>query len=74
MTLQQYYAKSTFVSSKPSVMVALSRAGLPKIIPFHHRHIIMQRNERSNQLVKVSLSWFSISIYTYSSETQSEYV
>lgn len=55
-------------------MVALSRAGLPKIIPFHHRHIIMQRNERSNQLVKVSLSWFSISIYTYSSETQSEYV
>ena len=38
----------------------LHRAGLPRIIPVHHRHIIMQRNERSDYLVRMSLSWFSI--------------
>lgn len=58
--LQQYYAESKFKGSTPAVKVCLSRAGLPTIIPVHHRHIIMRRGERGDKLVKLYLSWFSI--------------
>ncbi|KAG6467704.1 hypothetical protein ZIOFF_074442 (mitochondrion) [Zingiber officinale] len=47
VALQQYYAASILKDSNPSVMVELSRAGLPTIIPVHHRHLISQRNDRT---------------------------
>ena len=40
--------------------MSLSRAGIPTIIPKHHRFIIMKRGDRGNRLVKIYLSWFSI--------------
>lgn len=64
MTLQRVWSKSTIlllIDTSPSVMVSLSR-GAP-IIPSHHRHIILDLNERSDRLGQVSLSWFSLSNY-----------
>lgn len=59
VALQQYYAESQR-NSNPSVMVELSRSGIPTIIPVHHRHIIIKLNARSDYLVKMYLSWFSL--------------
>lgn len=57
--LCRFYGKDTNITiSGPKVK--LNRKGLPVIIPFHHRHIIMSRNERADYLVKLYLSWFSI--------------
>lgn len=53
-----YGMDSNITISGPKVK--LNRKGLPVIIPFHHRHIIMSRNERADYLVKLYLSWFSI--------------
>lgn len=58
--LLRYYGGDSRGRHGLSVYVGLSRAGLPKIIPSHHRNIIMKRNERSDQLVKLYLSWFSL--------------
>ena len=52
--LQQYYAGSVITVGKSAVNVSLSRAGIPTIIPKHHRFIIMKRGDRGNRLVKVS--------------------
>lgn len=59
--LQQYYAESAYKDkSQSDVSVSLSRAGIPTIIPAHHRHIIMCRGERGDYLVKLYLSFFSL--------------
>lgn len=58
--LQQYYSDSCIRDKKPSISVCLSRAGIPTIIPVHHRHIIMSRGERGDRLVRLYLSWFSV--------------
>ena len=59
--LQQCYASSSKMAGQPAVRVSLSRGGLPTIIPKRHRFIIMQRGDRGNRLVRLYLSWFSIS-------------
>jgi hypothetical protein len=41
--------------------VSLSRSGIPRLIPRHHRHIISVRDDRADRLVKLYLSWVSIS-------------
>ncbi|KAG6467636.1 hypothetical protein ZIOFF_074512 (mitochondrion) [Zingiber officinale] len=52
--------RSSLSRGKSAVNVSLSRAGIPTIIPKHHRFIIMKRGDRGNRLVKIYLSWFSI--------------
>jgi len=42
------------------VPVSLNRSGYPRIIPAFHRRIIMQKNDRSDELVKLYLSFFSL--------------
>lgn len=59
VALQQYYAGSVNVG--PEIYVSLSRSGIPTIIPVHHRHLIKARGERGDFLVRLYLSWFSIS-------------
>ena len=58
--LQQDYAGSPISVGSSAVNVSLSRAGLPTIIPKHHRFIIMKRGERGDRLVRLYLSWFSV--------------
>lgn len=61
-SLMKYYAGESpdLLNNMPSVMVKLSNAGIPAIIPVHHRHIIMCRNDRSDFLVRYYLSLFSL--------------
>ncbi|KAG6467802.1 hypothetical protein ZIOFF_074318 (mitochondrion) [Zingiber officinale] len=58
--LQQYYAFSSELAGQPAVRVSLSRDGLPRIIPKHHRSLIKKRGDRGHFLVRLSLSWFSV--------------
>lgn len=64
VALQRYYATSTpkkLISDSSPVSVSLTRSGLPRIIPKHHRHVISTRNDRADFLVRIYLSWFGIS-------------
>ena len=58
--LQQYYASSSSMVGQPAVRVSLSRDGLPRIIPKHHRSLIRKRGVRGHYLVRLYLSWFSV--------------
>lgn len=42
------------------VPVSLTRSGYPTIIPSFHRRLIDIRYDRSNQLVRMYLSWFGL--------------
>lgn len=55
-----YYASEKAVSIVMSVSVSTSRSGLPRIIPPYHRRIIRERSDRSDALVKLYLSLFTI--------------
>lgn len=44
-----------------SVPVSLTRSGLPRIIPRFHRREILSRSDKGDQLIKLYLSWFSLS-------------
>jgi hypothetical protein len=61
--LMRYYASSSIVDMKESfpVSVSLTRTGLPRIIPSFHRKIIRRRDKRADYLVRLYLSFFSIS-------------
>lgn len=61
-SLMRYYAGSSkeALHSMSGAMVSLSRAGIPTIIPVHHRSLIMARGERGDQLVHLYLSLFSV--------------
>lgn len=59
--LMQYYAVDSPSSpSELSVPISLTRSGLPRIIPPYHRKMIRLRNERSDMLVRCSLSALSL--------------
>lgn len=61
VSLQQYYARCEPIEGDSmSVYVSLSRSGIPRIIPRHHRNQIRLRTERSDYLVRLYLSWFSL--------------
>ena len=44
-----------------SVPVSLTRTGLPRIIPAHHRRAIRKSDSKADMLVKLYLSLFSLS-------------
>lgn len=58
--LQQYYAGSVSDRGQFPIYVSLSRAGIPTIIPPHHRKCIRNRGARGSFIVRLYLSWFSI--------------
>lgn len=62
--LMKYYASGRRVldNNWSGPYVSLSRAGIPRIIPSHHRHIliIMSGGERGDKLVRFDLSVFSV--------------
>lgn len=61
VSLMRYYAGSAGgVHVMAGASVSLSRAGIPTIIPVHHRQLIAARGDRGDQLVRISLSWFTI--------------
>nr|WJJ80270.1 RNA-dependent RNA polymerase [Cannabis sativa mitovirus 1] len=61
VSLQRYYSQcEELEGDSMSVYVSLSRSGIPRIIPKHHRNQIRLRNARSDYLVRVYLSWFSV--------------
>lgn len=60
VALQRYYGGNPIINEAMTVRIALTRTGLPCIIPRHLRKIIRLRNERSDQLVKLYLSWFTL--------------
>jgi len=61
VSLQRYYGMELPLPkecTKP--MVSLSRDGLPRIIPSFHRRVIKMKDDQSDRLVKMYLSWFSL--------------
>lgn len=64
VSLQRYYGwsgeKKWLINQSSSVSVSLTRSGIPRIIPRHHRHWISLRNERSDFLVRWYLSLFQL--------------
>lgn len=55
------YGGDEFVHPSGALPVSLTRSGLPRIIPPHHRAMIRRRDEKSDLLVKLYLSIFSLS-------------
>lgn len=60
-SLQQAYGGTKHLPQLLPVPIALTRSGLPTIIPAHHRRAIRVGDERSDRLVKLYLSWFTLS-------------
>nr|UJQ92612.1 MAG: putative RNA-dependent RNA polymerase [Mitoviridae sp.] len=62
VSLMRFYAGSSkeVLHSMAGASVALSRAGIPTIIPKHHRHIISGGGLRADRLVQFYLSLFSV--------------
>ena len=64
-SLMRYYSwegdRSKLIRSSASVSVSLTRSGLPRIIPPYHRKIITRRDHRADRIVRVYLSFFSLS-------------
>ena len=59
-SLQKAYGGVPFKPDLLPVPVSLTRSGYPRIIPPFHRLEIYKKNERSDLLVKVYLSFFSL--------------
>nr|QVU28731.1 RNA-dependent RNA polymerase [Paris mitovirus 1] len=60
-SLQMAYGKGEKV--KPSLLpvsISLSRSGYPTIIPAYHRKVMAEHSSRSDMLVRLYLSWFSM--------------
>lgn len=57
--LQKYYGGIS--PSLLPVMVSLTRSGLPRIIPSFHREVIRRRDDRADAVVRMYLSWCSLS-------------
>lgn len=58
--LLQFYGGIPGEAGQLPVMVSLTKSGLPRIIPSHHRRMIMRRDDKADGLVKLYLSWFSL--------------
>ncbi|TYH13103.1 hypothetical protein ES288_A06G118000v1 [Gossypium darwinii] len=63
VTLQQAYGGITpyDIHTKLSVPMSLTRLGYPRIIPSFHRQQIYKRDDKADMLVKLYLSFFSLS-------------
>jgi len=62
VALMRYYSGNAIKSEAQPVMVSLTRSGCPRIIPSLHRHHIRLGQERGDRLVKLYLSWFTLSV------------
>ena len=59
--LMRFVASSDGIPLESSApMISLSRSKLPRIIPVRLRHVIKQRNARSDFIVRLYLSWFTL--------------
>lgn len=58
--LPRYYAQHTDTQESLLIFVSLTRTGIPRIIPPYHRKMIRLRNDKSDRLVRICLSWFSL--------------
>lgn len=61
VSLQKCYGGIPEQHSQHSTMVSLTRSGYPRIIPAHPRRMMRQRDEKADKLVKLYLSWFTLS-------------
>ena len=57
--LMKAYANDPIVGTSP-FPVSLTRSGYPRIIPAFHRRIIYRKDERSDKVVQLYLTWFSV--------------
>jgi hypothetical protein len=46
------YGGDEFVHPDNAVPVSLTRSGYPRIIPSHHRRMILKKDEKADMLVK----------------------
>jgi len=60
VALQQFYGRDHKPDFQYPVSISLTRAGLPRIIPPLHRKVIKRRDCRSDYLVRLYLSWFTL--------------
>lgn len=60
VALQRYYGGNPIINESVPLSVSLNRAGLPRIIPPYLRRVISKRDERSDRLVRLFLSWFTV--------------
>lgn len=60
--LRQYVGGVKRPAEKLPVFVSLLRSGIPRIIPEYHRRVIARGDERSHQVVRWYLSWFTLSM------------
>lgn len=56
-----YYGSDQVVTPPNYLPISLSRSGIPRIIPSHHRRMICVRDQKADMLVKWYLSIFSFS-------------
>lgn len=61
-SLKTYYSGSFDRTLSLPVPVSLTRTGLPRIIPSFHRSLIRVGDERADEIVRVYLSLFSLSL------------
>lgn len=60
-SLQSAYGGVTHKPGLLPVQVSLTRSGYPRLIPAHHRRMIYRRDAKADMLVRLYLSWFSLS-------------
>lgn len=60
VVLQRYYGP--VIREKVSVAISLTRTGLPRIIPKYHRQVIRRRDDRSDRIVQLYLSGFTLAL------------
>lgn len=60
-SLQMAYGGIPHEPSLLPVFVSLTRQGYPRIIPAHHRKMMYKKDQKADYLVKLYLSWFSLS-------------
>jgi hypothetical protein len=60
-SLQRFYGEGGVSPGLLSVPLSLTRTGLPRILPAHHRRAIIKSDSKADMLVKLYLSLFSLS-------------
>lgn len=60
VSLQRYYAGSYSKGEQLSVPIALTRSGIPIIIPSHVRKVMRRCDDRADRWVRIYLSWFGV--------------
>lgn len=60
-SLQAAYGGKKHVPNVHPIFISLTRSGYPTIIPAFHRKMIYRRDDKADFLVRLYLSWFSLS-------------